>query len=160
MHSIATVQLIYLQPSWDSLDSRTIPKWYQNAKLGIFCHWGVYAVPAYRWKSNPIIISLVKKKTFYWQCLNFQCSVVCCRNSSLQSLASLCLQIVQKILVYNYYFSDIQAFHRQKVGEGECWGFMIGKIDWTGWLATTNKLEKRGFSSVSLLSLVSNSCRS
>jgi alpha-L-fucosidase len=33
--------------SWDSLESYTIPDWYQDAKFGIFIHWGVYAVPAY-----------------------------------------------------------------------------------------------------------------
>uniref|UniRef100_A0A1I8EQQ9 Putative alpha-L-fucosidase n=1 Tax=Wuchereria bancrofti TaxID=6293 RepID=A0A1I8EQQ9_WUCBA len=27
-------------PTWDSIDSRPVPQWYQNAKLGIFCHWG------------------------------------------------------------------------------------------------------------------------
>ncbi|XP_013409767.1 alpha-L-fucosidase isoform X1 [Lingula anatina] len=32
---------------WESLDNRPIPSWYENAKLGIFIHWGVYAVPGY-----------------------------------------------------------------------------------------------------------------
>ncbi len=35
------------EPSWESLDSRPAPQWYLDAKLGIFIHWGVYAVPAY-----------------------------------------------------------------------------------------------------------------
>ncbi len=35
-------------PSWQSLDSRTIPAWFRNAKFGIFIHWGVYSVPAWR----------------------------------------------------------------------------------------------------------------
>jgi alpha-L-fucosidase len=35
-------------PSWQSLDSRTIPSWFRNAKFGIFIHWGVYSVPAWR----------------------------------------------------------------------------------------------------------------
>ncbi|XP_003373634.1 plasma alpha-L-fucosidase [Trichinella spiralis] len=34
-------------PDWDSLDSRPLPKWYDNAKFGIFIHWGVYSVPSY-----------------------------------------------------------------------------------------------------------------
>lgn len=34
-------------PSWDSLGGYQIPAWYQNAKFGIFIHWGVYAVPAF-----------------------------------------------------------------------------------------------------------------
>jgi len=34
-------------PSWASLDQRPIPDWYQDAKFGIFIHWGVYSVPAW-----------------------------------------------------------------------------------------------------------------
>jgi alpha-L-fucosidase len=33
---------------WESLDSRPVPEWFTNAKFGIFIHWGVYSVPAYR----------------------------------------------------------------------------------------------------------------
>lgn len=32
---------------WESLDKRPVPQWWQDAKFGIFIHWGVYAVPAY-----------------------------------------------------------------------------------------------------------------
>jgi len=32
---------------WESLDKRPVPQWWQEAKFGIFIHWGVYAVPAY-----------------------------------------------------------------------------------------------------------------
>src|SRR5438552_14198636 len=35
------------QPSWASLDTRPMPRWYTGAKFGIFIHWGVYSVPAY-----------------------------------------------------------------------------------------------------------------
>ncbi|GFN88829.1 plasma alpha-l-fucosidase [Plakobranchus ocellatus] len=48
------------QPTWASLDSRPIPSWYDEAKLGIFIHWGVFSVPSfssewfwYDWKGNP-----------------------------------------------------------------------------------------------------------
>lgn len=34
------------EPSWDSLDSRPLPQWYDDAKIGIFIHWGVYSVPS------------------------------------------------------------------------------------------------------------------
>ncbi|XP_054013327.1 alpha-L-fucosidase [Hylaeus anthracinus] len=34
-------------PSWDSLDSRPLPTWYDNAKFGIFIHWGVFSVPSF-----------------------------------------------------------------------------------------------------------------
>jgi len=35
-------------PDWKSLDSRPIPTWFEDAKFGIFIHWGLYSVPAYR----------------------------------------------------------------------------------------------------------------
>ena len=41
----ASVQSQYL-PEWDSIDSRPLPQWFDDAKLGIFIHWGVYSVPA------------------------------------------------------------------------------------------------------------------
>jgi alpha-L-fucosidase len=33
--------------SWESLEAYSVPEWYQDAKFGIFIHWGVYAVPAF-----------------------------------------------------------------------------------------------------------------
>ena len=35
------------QPEWPSLMRYQIPQWYQNAKFGIFIHFGLYAVPAF-----------------------------------------------------------------------------------------------------------------
>ncbi len=36
------------QEDWNSLSNhQAAPKWYQDAKLGIYLHWGVYSVPAY-----------------------------------------------------------------------------------------------------------------
>lgn len=34
-------------PTWDSLDSRPLPAWFDEAKVGLFLHWGVFAVPSY-----------------------------------------------------------------------------------------------------------------
>ncbi|MEI6140474.1 MAG: alpha-L-fucosidase, partial [Mariniphaga sp.] len=36
------------QNTWKSLDSRPIPGWFEDAKFGIFIHWGIYSVPAWR----------------------------------------------------------------------------------------------------------------
>ena len=36
------------EPNWKSLDTRPMPEWFNEAKIGIFIHWGVYSVPAYR----------------------------------------------------------------------------------------------------------------
>ncbi|HZH36955.1 MAG TPA: alpha-L-fucosidase [Flavisolibacter sp.] len=35
------------EPTWESIDSRPVPQWFQDAKFGIFIHWGVYSVPSY-----------------------------------------------------------------------------------------------------------------
>jgi alpha-L-fucosidase len=44
--SIAVGQKKY-EPTWESIDSRPVPQWFQEAKFGIFIHWGVYSVPSY-----------------------------------------------------------------------------------------------------------------
>lgn len=38
----------HYEPTWDSLDSRPLPQWYDKGKVGIFITWGLYSVPSYR----------------------------------------------------------------------------------------------------------------
>ena len=45
--SIAVNCEVRYKPNWDSLDSRQNPGWFDDAKVGIFIHWGVFSVPAY-----------------------------------------------------------------------------------------------------------------
>ena len=58
-------------PDWDSLDKRALPKWYDDAKVGIFIHWGVFSVPSFR---SEWYLTINKKKTqtsflyVYWCC--------------------------------------------------------------------------------------------
>ena len=35
------------EPNWESLDSRPTAGWFEDAKFGIFIHWGPYSVPAW-----------------------------------------------------------------------------------------------------------------
>ncbi len=42
----ADAMAIY-EENWESLKSYEIPTWFQDAKFGIFIHWGPYSVPAY-----------------------------------------------------------------------------------------------------------------
>ena len=37
----------HYEANWASLDKRPCPKWYLDAKFGIFIHWGVYSVPGW-----------------------------------------------------------------------------------------------------------------
>ncbi|HSB15823.1 MAG TPA: alpha-L-fucosidase, partial [Bryobacteraceae bacterium] len=34
-------------PSTESLRMHKAPQWFEDAKFGVFIHWGPYAVPAY-----------------------------------------------------------------------------------------------------------------
>jgi len=34
------------RPTWNSLETHSVPKWLDDAKFGIYTHWGVYSVPA------------------------------------------------------------------------------------------------------------------
>lgn len=52
-------KLNHYDPNWDSLDKRILPSWFDKDKVGIFIHWGVYAVPSISsewfwidWKGN------------------------------------------------------------------------------------------------------------
>ena len=36
----------------ESIEKRENPEWFNNAKLGIFVHWGLYSVPAYGEKES------------------------------------------------------------------------------------------------------------
>ncbi len=35
------------KPEWVSLSGYETPKWFKDAKFGIFIHWGVFSVPAF-----------------------------------------------------------------------------------------------------------------
>lgn len=46
------------QDTWESLSAYQVPQWYQDAKFGIFIHWGIYSVPAFgsEWYSRNMYI--------------------------------------------------------------------------------------------------------
>ena len=43
----ALAQKSYEEVTWEELQSRPYPQWFNDAKLGIFIHWGLYSVPSY-----------------------------------------------------------------------------------------------------------------
>jgi len=43
----ASAQTGKYEANWESIDRRPSPKWYTDAKFGIFIHWGLYSVPSY-----------------------------------------------------------------------------------------------------------------
>jgi len=51
------------EANWSSLDQRSLPQWFDEAKFGIFIHWGTYSVPAFA----PTDVSLYAKYAeWYW----------------------------------------------------------------------------------------------
>jgi alpha-L-fucosidase len=46
------------RPDWASLQSHATPKWYSDAKFGIFIHWGLYSIPAFgsEWYSRDMYV--------------------------------------------------------------------------------------------------------
>ena len=46
--SLATLSVnAQVRPTWESINQRGYPQWFNDAKLGIFIHWGVYSVPSF-----------------------------------------------------------------------------------------------------------------
>jgi alpha-L-fucosidase len=43
----------HYEPTLESLDGHPLPAWYDDAKLGIFIHWGLYSVPAWAQPQDP-----------------------------------------------------------------------------------------------------------
>ena len=35
------------EATWDSVGTHPLPDWYDDAKLGVFLHWGLYSVPGW-----------------------------------------------------------------------------------------------------------------
>ena len=50
--------------SWDSLETYQVPKWYEDAKFGVFIHWGVYSVPAFDSEWYPRNMYLMDNPVF------------------------------------------------------------------------------------------------
>ncbi|XP_046581903.1 alpha-L-fucosidase-like isoform X3 [Haliotis rubra] len=58
-------------PTWESLDQRPLPAWYDEAKFGIFLHWGVFSVPSFAgawfqeyWRQNRADVVEFMKKNY------------------------------------------------------------------------------------------------
>ncbi len=49
------------EPTWESVGTHDLPGWYDDAKLGIFLHWGLYSVPGWA-PQVPDIQQLLREK--------------------------------------------------------------------------------------------------
>jgi len=54
-------------PTWESIDSRPIPSWFEDAKFGIFIHWGLFSVPAYSPTARDKVGVYDRYAEHYWR---------------------------------------------------------------------------------------------
>lgn len=47
LFSALVVVTVAYDANWQSIDARPLPAWYDEAKIGIFIHWGVFSVPSF-----------------------------------------------------------------------------------------------------------------
>lgn len=46
------------EATWESVNEHQIPSWFEDAKLGVFLHWGLYSVPAWAPQTEGIDVLL------------------------------------------------------------------------------------------------------
>ena len=55
------------EPTWESIDSRPVHEWFEDARFGIFIHWGVYSVPAWPTVDKSVSTNPVYSEWYWWQ---------------------------------------------------------------------------------------------
>jgi alpha-L-fucosidase len=78
MKKILTIALILLitnqlqaqkkyEATWASIDSRPVPTWFEDAKFGIFIHWGLFSVPAWGPTAKDGVGVYDRYAEWYWK---------------------------------------------------------------------------------------------
>jgi alpha-L-fucosidase len=49
------------EPTWGSVSTHRVPAWYDDAKLGVFLHWGLYSVPGWA-PQVPDVVTLLRER--------------------------------------------------------------------------------------------------
>ncbi len=57
----------HYEPNWASIDSRAVPGWFEEAKFGIFIHWGLFSVPAYSPTARDGVGVYDRYAEWYWR---------------------------------------------------------------------------------------------
>lgn len=58
------------EPTYESVSQHKIPKWYDDAKFGIFVHWSLFSVPAYAHHDGRTIMEIAEAKDLHYQMQN------------------------------------------------------------------------------------------
>jgi alpha-L-fucosidase len=57
------------EATWDSVSSHPVPRWYEDAKLGVFLHWGLFSVPGWA-PQGPDIATVIRRHRPSWMLAN------------------------------------------------------------------------------------------
>ncbi|MBD3228295.1 MAG: alpha-L-fucosidase [Candidatus Lokiarchaeota archaeon] len=63
-------RIMEYEPTKKSIKKHTIPKWFHDAKFGIFIHWGLYSVPAFASTGRGDLIEVIKNEGWIGQFKN------------------------------------------------------------------------------------------
>jgi alpha-L-fucosidase len=55
------------EATWASIDSRPVPTWFEDAKFGIFIHWGLFSVPAWGPTAKDGVGIYDRYAEWYWK---------------------------------------------------------------------------------------------
>ncbi|SDL74940.1 alpha-L-fucosidase [Siphonobacter aquaeclarae] len=55
------------EANWASIDSRPVPGWFEDAKFGIFIHWGLFSVPAFGPTARDGVGIYDRYAEWYWK---------------------------------------------------------------------------------------------
>lgn len=55
------------EANWNSIDSRPVPTWFEDAKFGIFIHWGLFSVPAWGPTAKDGVGVYDRYAEWYWK---------------------------------------------------------------------------------------------
>ncbi|MBN2632100.1 MAG: alpha-L-fucosidase [Bacteroidales bacterium] len=55
------------EATWESIDSRPVPEWFEDAKFGIFIHWGLYSVPSFSPTERDGVGVYHRYAEWYWR---------------------------------------------------------------------------------------------
>jgi len=97
---------------WESLDRRPTPAWFQDAKFGIFVHWGVYSVPCWAAVGVP---DEQQYAEWYWNSLT--------EGKSLPAGApgSATWRFHQRVYGPNFHYEDFAPLFRAELFDPDQW---------------------------------------
>lgn len=109
-------------PSWESLDSRPIPEWFEDSKFGIFIHWGLYSVPA--WAPTGTSLGVYDKYAeWYWHRIGINPT----KDKELKRVCDLFKEHHKQIWGENFYYQHFASMWKAENFNPDQWAELFAK---------------------------------